>query len=200
TAAVLGLQHMQDIYARDRSAPSREDLTKLGVPTWLLWNRGMVAMMPVARAALPFFTRGAKHKWKVLELPRGRTRVNPYFVPHMLAVHPTTQHPDLALELVYAMLSTEAQLAAVKAGLRLPPLMSQMSDPALVDANVADADLARATAAYHGDPSQLDLMQSSSAETLIGEIIDPQLRLLFSGAQSAEVTGRKIDELVTQKK
>ena len=190
---IRGLQHMQDLYARDKSALTDPELAQSGMSAWLMWSRGRVAMMPVVRAAIPFFTRQAKHKWTAVALPRGTVRVNPYFVPHMLAIHPATAQPDLALELVRMMISNEAQAALIKNGGQMPPLMSQMMDAKLL-AGVQDADLARTLAANPGDPSQLDLIQNGNATVLLGQILEPQLRLLLSGAQSAEETAKKIDE------
>jgi len=198
-ATVRGLQHMQDLYQRDKSALSDAELAQAGQPAWMLWSRGRIAMMPVVRAAVPFFTRQAKHAWTVVALPRGETRVNPYFIPHMLAVHASTAQPDLALELLRAMLSNDAQAALVKNGSQLPPLLSQMNDPRIM-AGVPDADLARRLAANPADPSQLELIQSGDAVALLGEVLEPQLARLLSGAQSAAETGKKIDEAWAAKK
>jgi multiple sugar transport system substrate-binding protein len=191
-ATVRGLQHMQDLYQRDKSALSDAELAQAGQPAWMLWSRGRIAMMPVVRAAVPFFTRQARHKWTVVALPRGETRVNPYFIPHMLAVHSATTQPDLALELVRVMLSNDAQAALIKNGSQMPPLLSQMSDARLM-AGVPDADLARRLAANPADPAQLELIQSGNAVALLGEVLEPQLARLLSGAQSAAETGQKID-------
>jgi len=190
---IRGLQHMQNLYSRDKSALSDAELAQSGMPAWMMWSRGRVAMMPVVRAAVPFFTRQAKHKWTVVALPRGAVRVNPYFIPHMLAIHPQTSQPDLALELVRAMMSSEAQAVLLKSGGHLPPLMSQMMDDALL-AGVPDASLARALAANPADPSQLDLIQNGDAGDLLAKIIGPQFGRLFSGAQSAAETAKKIDD------
>lgn len=193
-AAIRGLQRMADLVVKDKSAPSESDLGVVGVSTWQLFSRGRIAMFPVVRAALPFFTRDARFKWAVRELPRGATRVNPYFVPHMMAINASTRHPEAALKLIKFLMTSKAQAQMSKSSIMLPPLQAQLQDPALLPASAPDAKVSLAAAAYHGDPSQLEMLRTGKTEIYFSTIIEPELKLMLAGKQSPEETARKIDE------
>jgi multiple sugar transport system substrate-binding protein len=193
-AAVRGLQRMADLVVVDKSAPAEADLGVVGVSTWQLFSRNRIAMFPVVRAAVPFFTRDAKFKWTVRELPRGATRVNPYFVPHMMAINANSRHPEAALTLIKFLMTNKAQAQMSKTSIMLPPLQAQMRDPALLPPEAPDAKVSLAAMAYHGDPSQLDMLRTGKTEIYFSTIIEPELKLMLAGKQSPEVTARKIDE------
>lgn len=193
-AAIRGLQRMADLVVKDKSAPSETDLGVVGISTWELFSRGRIAMFPVVRAALPFFTRDAKFKWVVRELPRGVAQVNPYFVPHMMSINAGTRHPEAALKLIKFLMTNKAQAQMSKAAIMLPPLQAQLLDPALLPPAAPDAKVSLAAAAYHGDPSQLDMLRTGKTEVYFSQIIEPELKRMLAGKQSPEETARNIDE------
>lgn len=116
--------------------PSIEDAQTLD--TYQRWMQGQLAFFPVAPWDLATFDTELDFEYDVIPYPAGQTGESATWVGTLgIAVAQSTDHPDLATELVYYLTaSEEGQQALVDARIQIPNLKDMAADWAADDSSM----------------------------------------------------------------